>query len=397
MEVAIGLPRPKPFWSQNFKPPFPIRLSEIQPATPEEEKRLLTAAFNLLELKPWEELSEDEFLAVGNPSEPGVAGVCHVTGGENDYYALMLYRDQAAFIHLQTLLDSMEYMTDPESSALAMLQIGQIQVSFEKKSQLEPRDKQLLDRHKSLLPKGTLLPSFRSIQPGYAPWYIDGAEARFLTHAIEQYIAVITRPDFDADQLGVMIQEFEDDDEELEYEIFARLPEFEASSDGPETWVDGQVTPRVSEAGLRDLPDLSQQAKVIKAKSVTKSPLEISLMSLPIPLGESDERPCFPATVLLAQDGELVGNELTCQGLAPRAAPELLTLAVSMLEALPNRPREIWLSDEAFGALEEYEADLGVKIVWKDEPEIVPVVLDKLAKEAEAAEKKTPRFKGRRH
>jgi len=148
--------------------------------TLDEWTSLYAAAGALKSLAPWMWMCDDEVFGVKDP-ESGSVGYCTVMGNLGEHFALGVCLGSAGLAGL----DAMRGMKKLDAAELLLSQT-MLQVSFESRAELEREDLEVTKELGFKFRGRNAWFLFRSYRPGYMPWFLTGAEARFLTVAIEQ-------------------------------------------------------------------------------------------------------------------------------------------------------------------------------------------------------------------
>ena len=152
--------------------------------TPDEWRELHAAAVAFRDLKPWEWMGDADVFGVISP-EDGQVGYCSVSGEEGDHHALTVHRGARGFFGYLAALhegfdDELTYLVEQDH----------LSASFEDRATLDRRDLSVI-RALGLRFRGRMnWPWFRSLRPGYFPWYVTGGEARSLAVALRQAAVV---------------------------------------------------------------------------------------------------------------------------------------------------------------------------------------------------------------
>ena len=128
--------------------------------------------------------------------KPGVVGFVSVMGQLGQHSAVAVYigaKGPYGFLDLEEI--------DLEIDPFALFDVPQLQVSFEDRDILEKRDCDEIKKLGLKFRGAGNYPLFRSIGPGFLPWFITSDEARFLIYAIEQTLKVAPRTKRDPDIL----------------------------------------------------------------------------------------------------------------------------------------------------------------------------------------------------
>ena len=155
-----------------------------------EWSRLFEVTLRIRQLAPWEWMNETDIFGVQHP-ETGEICFVSVMGALGEHIAVSLYLGASAlakFMYLQEVPPEV-FQEYPE----ILLEIPQLQASFEDRGVLDDWDRQLI-RNLSLKFRGRKAwPRFQSFRPGFIPWRLEPEEVRFLTLSLEQLEEVSPR------------------------------------------------------------------------------------------------------------------------------------------------------------------------------------------------------------
>lgn len=152
-----------------------------------EWKQLYELMGKLRELAPWEYMYEYNTFAVQFPENDRM-GLVSVMGNLGEHYAISVYLDKKGFDgfnHIQKI----GYKLTPD----ILLQIPQLQASFEDREMITPEDRKILKELELKFRGRNAWPQFRSYRPGCFPWYLEKEEAQMMIHALEQLLDVAPR------------------------------------------------------------------------------------------------------------------------------------------------------------------------------------------------------------
>ena len=147
---------------------------------------LFRLAGELLARQPWNVLAEDQLVLV-EPEDSQELCFCSVMGVLGEVLSVHVYVGAEGY-HLFRRLDAGE----PMSAGRFYATQRAVSVEFVRPGELTAPDRKLLTAMGHPLKTGTHAPIFRSIRPGYLPWYITESEARILAECLR---AVITMCD----------------------------------------------------------------------------------------------------------------------------------------------------------------------------------------------------------
>jgi Domain of unknown function (DUF6930) len=261
--------------------------------TIEEWGRLYAAAGRVKEMAPWKWMMEDNVFGVRNPERDEV-GFVSVMGSGGEHFGLGLYQGAVALYDFLALREADSVETE------RLLEIPQLQASFEGRGRLEKEDRDTIKNLGLKFRGANSWPLFRNYAPGMFPWFLTSSEARFLTTALEQLLDVAPRVRDDEDLLLG-----EEDDEFL-----VRVPRVENARLVWEDKIMRLPEPELKKAAPAPLdPQLLESLKQLP--EVTNV-IEIGLTMLPMPVREKKDRPFFPYLLMLvdASSGVILGNDM---------------------------------------------------------------------------------------
>ncbi|MGC9333966.1 MAG: DUF7309 domain-containing protein [Anaerolineae bacterium] len=322
-------------------------MAESSP-TLNEWRKLYQAAIRIKEIAPWEWMTETEIFGVQDP-ESGEIGFVSVMGMLGEHLSLAVYRGARGlygFWNFEQIADS----APPE----AFLEIPHLQASFEDRNELTDKDRAVIKELGLKFRGRQEWPLFRSYRPGYLPWYLEAAEARFLTYALEQAVEVVLRFEEDPTLL-------EPADEES---YLVRVPQ---EVNGNLVWEDEVV--RVPPPEPEPIPIIIDVQAFERVRQLPRGEhaLEMDLFLFPAPIREKGARPYFPYLLLVVenQSGLILGNELLTPepGLAEMwgSVPMKVVHQLARMKVLPQAIKVRSFRLLALLKLLEEELDIEVK------------------------------------
>lgn len=236
----------------------------------------------------------DRCLRRAGPGD-GEIGFVSVLGFLGEHFGVSLYPNPRALYDFWALEEA-----GPEINPVALLEIPQLQASFEDRDQLENRDRKVI-KDLGLKFRGRKeWPMFRNYRPGFLPWFLEAEEARSLTEALEQLLEVAPR--FREDR-SLLVPEHEG----------SYLVRVAHQQGPPRIWEDTvmEVSPpepvtiqvEMDPGALESLQSLPQST----------NEFEMDLFMFPAPIqGEKGTRPVLPYMLLTvdARTGMVVGTDL---------------------------------------------------------------------------------------
>ncbi len=153
----------------------------------EEWRGLYEAMNKIKEVAPWEWMYEDDIFGVEYPETKEI-GFVSVMGALGEHYAISVYRGWEGLFGFMSLRE-----TSPEEVEMnpeLLLDIPQLQASFENRSELTSKDLKVIKALGLKYRGKKAWPLFRSFRPDFVPWYLESEEIRFLQCALERLIEV---------------------------------------------------------------------------------------------------------------------------------------------------------------------------------------------------------------
>jgi hypothetical protein len=327
-------------------------MSEKSP-TSDEWGRLYAITGRVKDLAPWKWMTEDNVFGVRNPERDEV-GFVSVMGAGGEHFAVALYQGAVALYDFFALSEAARDGTADSVEAERVLEIPQLQASFEDRGRLEKEDRDTIKNLGLKFRGANSWPMFRNYAPGMFPWFLTSSEARFLTIALEQLLVVAPRVRDDEDVLS---------GEEAD-EFLVRVPRVENARLLWEDKIMRVPEPELKKAAPAPLdPQLLESLK--KLPEVTNV-IEIELTMLPMPAREKKDRPFFPYLLMLvdASSGLILGNDML-QPLPSLDAmrAEFPTKVAEYLLKLGVKPLKIAVRTERTAqALAPLAEELGIRI-----------------------------------
>lgn len=326
-------------------------------------KRLYELAAEIKKLAPWGWMQEDDLFAVQNP-DTGENGFVSVMGRGGEHFAVGIYLGTEALMGFWMMHQM------PTFDLEILLSFRQIQLSFEDREIVEEEDRAVMKELGLKFRGRNAWPIFRSYQPGFLPWLIDAAEARFLIYALEQTLQVAPRVRKNPDLLEMADNET----------YFGRAVRIES---GKPVWNDEAIVVNTPDRTSIELPMNETLLEAVAAKPQRRGfTLELDTVRLEIIVGDDEGRPFMP-TMLLGVDAKS-GMVLLHEFLNPAGGPwEMLgTIPATLVEqmaAWDSRPATVHVVEEALadmvGLLSE---PLGWKVRLKDELKMLDAAAEAL-------------------
>ncbi|MFO7953108.1 MAG: SEC-C metal-binding domain-containing protein [Bacillota bacterium] len=347
--------------------PTPAVADSKEP-TGKEWEALFSAARNFKEAKCWEWMDDNDLFGVKDPESEEVA-YCSIMGKLGEHFALGAYLGAEGLYSFLRMQDS----ANPEEMREHYFGQKCLMASFEDREQLSERDRSIIKEIGLKFRGRKQWPLFRSLKPGYYPWYITAWECRFLTVCLEQALEV-ARLCFES---KTILDRFEKDRELM---LLRTLQD-----KGQETvWVNEYHLPEVfskeySVYGISDEVTLRRLLNSLEKGSAT---WEVDLFYSLMPVQEKkDDRPYFPIIFLVADlsTGLLIGYTMLMDLKAEaNEITETLINSIQSSEKIPNRI--VAEKEETRFFLDKICSQLDIKLELVDQLQMIPEARAELLK-----------------
>jgi hypothetical protein len=315
--------------------------------SPEQWRELLKAATAFRQLAPWQWMTDDMLFGVQDPAT-GTIGYCCILGALGQVLALNVYLGREGLESYREIYRQKQQNAPRE----AMFVQRVLMASYEDREDLEKRDLDPL-RALGLTFRGRQeWPQFRDYSPGLFPWFIDEAQALFLTHALHQACEVARRVKVNPDLL------LSDDEDRL----LVRVPH--TSPEGL-SWADSWMAPQPLSTSASIVPmPTKRDFKGLRGKSIGHAVWEAEFWHVATTIQEKpSERPYFPKMLMGV---EKTGGIVVMQHLFRRDIPlsAVQSEVLRSLARLPELPREIHVRrDELLNILGPIGQAAGVRVL----------------------------------
>lgn len=147
-------------------------------------KRLYELASSLYGLRPWRLLDESQLILVRD-STSGELCYCSIMGALGEVFSLHAYIGTESLrlfrkMEIEEIADAGEFFATQHS----------VSVEFVPRAEIERQDRELLAMLGHPQSRGLVWPIFRTIRPGFQPWFVTEEEARTLAECIGAVIVV---------------------------------------------------------------------------------------------------------------------------------------------------------------------------------------------------------------
>ncbi|RJR39811.1 MAG: hypothetical protein C4576_20620 [Desulfobacteraceae bacterium] len=251
---------------------------------------LYSAAKVFEKTRPWEWMEDTDLFGVENP-EDGEIGYCCIMGAAGEVFGVSAYLGSEGLLTYRNMASG---EIGIGSEDLLYIQKA-LSATFVGKRELEKEDLEIIGRLGLKLRGRNGWPQFRSYLPGYVPWHLTGAQARFLTSVLEQAVLVAGRL---LDNPDLLLEKGED---LVLVRIFDKRKKAAGWKDSwiaPEPW----ERPEILSGPLDEIRLHRIRKQVKKGKSVW----EIDSFHYPGAIAEQG-RPYFPClSLILDRESEIV-------------------------------------------------------------------------------------------
>jgi hypothetical protein len=142
---------------------------------------------------PWNDLEEGDLVLVQEPVANEQC-FCSVMGALGEMRMVQAYVGASSYFWFREVHDGGQVTAGDFYAYQRSVFVQYVPIK-----ELEAPDRELLKAMQHPLAKGTVAPIFRTIRPGYHPWFVTENEARILTTAMEAVLAVCDLMDKDPD------------------------------------------------------------------------------------------------------------------------------------------------------------------------------------------------------
>lgn len=243
-------------------------------------KKLYETIEKFQETKPWEFFEDNYIFGIQDPAT-GIFGWSTIMGAAQEVFGLHIFLGDEGFQNFRDIAENFG-INESDNINLAFSQRS-ISVSFVSEQESEDEDLAILKKigYKPKKGKNKYF-RIRDFTPGMIPWYIDTHQAIFLTHCVEQVLALVES-----------IKKGEAKATHYEEELLlVMLPE---DKDGELTWQFSYIEPPQPPAKKTYPADPFLTNRLRKELDVSDFQLLFSFQYFLAPIQEKkDERPVMP-------------------------------------------------------------------------------------------------------
>lgn len=242
-------------------------------------EKLYDAAVQFKKTSCWEWMDDRDIFGVQDPLS-GEIGYCVVLGSMGEVFALAVYRGTEGLQGITRINMGMVELELEESMQVQNCLIA----SFEDREDLQEKDREIIKKLGLKFRGRKEWPLFRSLLPGYVPWFLNREEAGFMTVALQQAQAVALRV---RDNPQLLTAPHDD-------QYFVRSAEKRGRKI---TWGDRFMKPQAIEASKFSFYNVDELRlkRIKKVASLQGTTLEVDFFYAPYPVQErKGQRPYFP-------------------------------------------------------------------------------------------------------
>jgi hypothetical protein len=319
-------------------------------------RKLYDLAHQIYVMAPWQWMTEVDVFGVQHP-ETNELGFVSVMGGAGEHFGIAVYRGAAGLHQFLYIQDSYGMMD--EDIALDILDVPQLQLSFEDREVLETKDRAVAKELGLKFRGRNAWPMFRSTEPGWMPWFISAEDAHFLTPVLEQLLAFAPR----LKEANTFFDSFQEE------RFLMRV----AHHDNKMLIWEDQMThvPYVTPEPLNISLDAGLLTDFLKLP-VTRKPIEFDVFNMIMPTLDEQRRPFFPYMLLMvdAKSGMILGQDIL------KPEPDLDSIWIrtpnlfmqQCLKMMQARPASLHIGNEyLFEIFEPFAKQWGIKVTFKED------------------------------
>jgi hypothetical protein len=286
-------------------------------------KRLYELASNLYGLQPWRLLDESQLILLRD-SVSGELCYCSIMGMLGEVYSVHAYIGTESLrlfrrMEAEEITDAGEFFATQHS----------VSVEFVPKAGLERQDRELLAALGHPQGRGLASPIFRTIRPGFHPWFVTEEEARTLAECIRAVIVVCAAV---AGRESTKFWDLADT-----YPMVTRMEEAE-----PRYQVDLVKAVLPAESPTLPVGLEEEMLRPLRGQDYTvRGVMELDHMLTGTPIGKKGERSACAAIALAvdAESGMVLAPDLNDSSVA--AGDALARVFLNAVQASHTLPKEV--------------------------------------------------------
>jgi len=309
-------------------------------------EKLYQAAVKLQKVAPWTWMQNEDLFAVENPAS-GEMGYCTLMGYCQEIFGMDIFLGARGYDRYLEIIASEAEAQDSDKT----LETPTLLLLFGSRLELHKRDLDVI-RSLGLQFRGrTAWPLFRSLRPGYAPYFLDREEAVYFTAAMEQALVVADKVRYEGLDL------FEEVDEDLVFTRYYRNGRWK------EEWRKPEYLPL--ETAQPEAIDAVNEAELLLLRNSAgklSGGWELDIFPLPLATGTASQRPYFPLCFLAADRKQGLITDAICTEPWLTTSQKQDTVLQFLKKAHPL-PQKIWVKSAKIKTiLEPITRPLGIDL-----------------------------------
>jgi len=162
---------------------FQKQLEREEPLSFATAERLCGSAVELLALRPWESLGDQDLILMEDPQSQQIC-YCSIMGALGEVFSLHVYVGAEGYRLFRKIAAG-----KPMSVGEFVASQQGVSVEFVKPSELTTPDRKMLQAFNYSTKRGGMAPMFRALRPGYYPWYATEQEGKLLARCMQAVLA----------------------------------------------------------------------------------------------------------------------------------------------------------------------------------------------------------------
>jgi len=312
--------------------------------TPEQWKQLFEVARHIREVKPWEYMYESELITIMLPGREEPV-YCSVMGSGGENYAIGIYPGYESIRRFYSLAKA--------TGNIAPLVLGLEQscfaCNFGDREEITPEDREVYKALGLRFRGHNEWIYFRTMDPGYIPWYITREQAELLIQVLQNFVMALGH--FLGGKIEVNFEEgetllrFYSPEKELWLNTAVKMPPRPV------------ITPKL-------IVDDEMLTASLKKRKRNGASLELEVTYLPVPVQKhKEDRPFFPRMVLLMDSASKlpVGQHMAEKD--DRIETDILDMLTAYIEK-SGRPVSINVRDDRAGRyIEDFCRKVNIQLI----------------------------------
>ena len=310
-------------------------------------EKLYQTTLKFYQMAPWTWMEDEDLFAVENPVG-GELGYCSILGHGQETFGMDIFLGDPGYARYLEIISSESAAEDSEET----LMTPTLLLLFGKRTELQKEELEVIHSLGLQFRGKNAWPLFRSLRPGYAPYFLEKEEAVYLTAALEQALVVADKVRREGLDL------FEEVDEDLVFTRYYRNGEWKEEWRRPK-YLPPDISPKSEPASATNEAEL-----LLLRNSAGKldGSWEMDIFTLPFATGPASQRPYFPLCFLAVdrKQGLIINTSCTESWLSPSQKQDTV---LQILKKARPLPQEIWVKSAKIKAvIEPITHSLGINL-----------------------------------